>query len=407
MLPTGTPTGTPETSGFKAKTSQTAAQTMPPEAAPQTLADSAFTSPQPEAHSPRVVVGLSGGVDSSAAIALLHAQGYVVEGLTLWLMKGKGQCCSEGMVDAAKICEDLGVPHHVVDIRANFQANIVDYLVEGYEAGITPLPCSNCNRAVKFGPMWTYARDQLRADYIATGHYARTRQDPETGRTQLLRAIYRPKDQSYFLYDLPQEELAHVLFPLGEYEKSRTRREAAEHGLHTAKKPESQDLCLVEANGSMRAFLDKYLAPRPGEIVHTSGTILGHHDGIHHYTLGQRKGLGVSYHEPLYVLSLDPVMNRVIVGNRAATFSSELTAQRVNWVSIAQPEQPIRAEVQIRYRSAPVPATVTPLGSDTDSARVQIQFDEPQSSITPGQAAVWYSGELLIGGGIIERPSAL
>lgn len=354
---------------------------------------------QPVAKDKKVIVGLSGGVDSSTAIALLHDQGYAVEGLTLWLMKGKGQCCSEGMVDAAQICEDMGVAHHIVDIRDNFKVNIVDYLVEGYEAGITPLPCSNCNRAVKFGPMWVHSRDNLGADYIATGHYARTRLDETTGRTQLLRAIYRPKDQSYFLYDLPQEELAHVLFPLGEYEKAQTRQAAAEHGLHTADKPESQDLCLVEANGSMRAFLDKYLAPKPGEIVHTSGTILGQHDGIHHYTIGQRKGLGIAYKEPLYVVSLDPVMNRVIVGSRDATFESELTAQRVNWVSIAAPQGPIRAEVQIRYRSAPTPATVIPL----EDGRVRIVFDEPQSSITPGQAAVWYDGEVLLGGGLIER----
>ncbi len=347
----------------------------------------------------RVIVGLSGGVDSSAAIALLHDQGYEVEGLTLWLMKGKGQCCSEGMVDAAQICEGMGVAHHVVDIRDTFQQYIVDYLVQGYEAGITPLPCSNCNRMVKFGPMWAYARANLNADYIATGHYARTRVNPDTGYTELLRAIYRPKDQSYFLYDVPQDIIAKVLFPLGAYAKSETRQTAAEHGLHTADKPESMDLCLVEANGSMRAFLEKYLSPKDGEIVHTSGQVLGAHDGIHHYTIGQRKGLGIAHSEPLYVVALDPVMNRVIVGSREDTLSTELTAERVNWVSIAPPTTPIQAEVQIRYRSTPAPATVIPLEGD----RVRVVFDEPQSSITPGQAAVWYQGELLLGGGVIER----
>ncbi len=347
----------------------------------------------------KIVVGLSGGVDSSAAIALLHDQGYAVEGLTLWLMKGKGQCCSDGMVDAAKICEDLGVAHHIVDIRDRFQTHIVEYLVEGYEAGITPLPCSNCNRMVKFSPMWTHARDHLDADGIATGHYARTSYDEATGRTQLLRAVYRPKDQSYFLYDLSQDVLAHVLFPLGAYAKTETRQTVAAHGLHTAEKPESMDLCLVEANGSMRAFLDQYLAPKPGEIIHTSGEILGQHDGIHHYTIGQRKGLGVAFREPLYVVALDPVMNRVIVGNREETLASDLTAQRVNWVSIPAPTTPIRAEVQIRYRSVPTPAIVIPLTEE----RVRVVFDEPQSSITPGQAAVWYDGEVLLGGGVIER----
>lgn len=366
-------------------------------------------------------MGLSGGVDSSTAIALLHDQGYSVEGLTLWLMKGKGQCCSEGMVDAAKICDAIGVPHHIVDIRETFQQYIVDYLVQGYEAGVTPLPCSNCNRMVKFGPMWAYARDRLGADYIATGHYARTRFEPGQERVQLLRARYRPKDQSYFLYDVPEKVLRHVLFPLGDYAKAETRQAAADHGLHTAEKPESMDLCLVEANGSMRAFLEKYLAPKPGDIVHTSGTILGQHDGIHHYTIGQRKGLGIAYSEPLYVVALDPILNRVIVGTREETFAPELVASRINWVSIAPPTQPLRAEVQIRYRATPVPATLIPLTNDsaTDSAtdsgndlenapsnpRVRVVFDQPQASITPGQAAVWYHGELLLGGGVIERPS--
>jgi tRNA-uridine 2-sulfurtransferase len=346
----------------------------------------------------KVMVGLSGGVDSSAAIALLQDQGWDVVGMTLWLMKGKGQCCSEGMVDAAKLCEKLGVPHHIVDIRDNFQANIIDYLVTGYEAGITPLPCSNCNKAVKFGPMLDYARGELGIDYIATGHYARTRYDEATGRTQLLRAGDRNKDQTYFLYDLDQSILSQVVFPLGEYLKQETRQTAAEYGLHTADKPESQDLCLVEANGSMRAFLDKYLAPKAGEIVHTNGQVLGQHDGIHHYTIGQRKGLGVAYREPLYVVALDAGRNQVIVGSKEDTLSLEFTVQRVNWVSIAPPSQPIKAEVQIRYRAAAAAATVIPL----DESHVQVQFDEPQSSITPGQAAVWYHGDVLLGGGIID-----
>ncbi|MEG3882177.1 tRNA 2-thiouridine(34) synthase MnmA [Microcoleus sp. herbarium7] len=356
----------------------------------------------------KIVVGLSGGVDSSAAAAILHHQGYEVVGLTLWLMKGKGQCCSEGMVDAAKICEDLGVPHHIVDSREVFQASIVDYLVEGYSAGITPLPCSQCNKTVKFGPMLEYARQELGIEKIATGHYARIKHDTDTGRYQLLRAIDPAKDQSYFLYDLTQDLLAGTEFPLGEITKTETRKIAAEFGLTTADKPESQDLCLVESNGSMRAFLDKYIAPQKGDIVDKSGQVLGQHDGVHHYTIGQRKGLGIAAPEPLYVIELDAAGNRVIVGDRQLAVESECTVQKVNWVSVAAPTAPIRACVQIRYRSQPVPATIIPVeSSPADSkpsgTRVKLIFDEPQLSITPGQAAVWYDGDVLLGGGIIEK----
>ncbi|AFY70086.1 tRNA (5-methylaminomethyl-2-thiouridylate)-methyltransferase [Thalassoporum mexicanum PCC 7367] len=347
----------------------------------------------------KVVVGLSGGVDSSVTAAILHDQGYAVTGLTLWLMKGKGQCCSEGMVDAAKICEQLGVPHEIVDIRDNFTQNIVDYLVTGYQAGITPLPCSRCNRAVKFGPMLTYAHDRLGIDKIATGHYARISQNPQTGRVQLRRAVDRNKDQSYFLYEVPQTELGHCLFPLGELTKAETRQIAAEFDLATATKPESQDLCLVESHGSMRDFLDKYINNQKGKIVDTTGQVLGEHDGIHHYTIGQRKGLGIAAAHPLYVVAINAGKNEVIVGDRGSAQAKECMVRLINWVSIAPTESPIRAEVQIRYRSTPAMATVMPLAGD----RARIIFDEPQFSITPGQAAVWYDGDLLLGGGLIEN----
>ncbi len=347
----------------------------------------------------RVVVGLSGGVDSSVAAALLHRQGYGVEGVTLWLMKGKGQCCAEGLVDAAGICEQLGVPHHVVDTRELFREQIVDYVVQAYEAGVTPLPCSQCNRAVKFGPMLDYARRELGIERIATGHYARTRCNPDTGRTELVRAVDPQKDQSYFLYDLPQDVLSAVVFPLGEMTKPETRQVAAELNLRTAEKPESQDLCLADHYGSMRTFLDTFIQGQEGEIVHVSGQVLGHHTGIHHYTIGQRKGLGIAYSEPLYVIALDAERNRVIVGDRDSAVQPECTVSRVNWVSIAAPTDPLRAEVQVRYRSPATACTIYPL----EEQRVRIVFDDPQFSITPGQAAVWYDGDRVLGGGLIDR----
>ncbi|HBR77097.1 MAG TPA: tRNA 2-thiouridine(34) synthase MnmA [Cyanobacteria bacterium UBA11149] len=347
----------------------------------------------------RVVVGLSGGVDSSVAAATLHHQGYEVIGLTLWLMKGKGQCCSEGMVDAAFICEQLGIPHHIVDSRDLFQTNIIDYLVSGYEAGITPLPCSQCNKAVKFRPMLAYSRQTWGIDKIATGHYARIRYDRASGRYQLLRAVDLTKDQSYFLYDLTQDLLAGSIFPLGELKKTETRRLAAQYNLKTADKPESQDLCLVESHGSMQQFLDRYITPTQGDIVDLDGKVLGQHNGVHHYTIGQRKGIGVAAKEPLYVIALDSVKNRVIVGDRTKATQPECTVSRVNWVSIHPPTTPIQASAQVRYRSAPVPVTVIPL----EDCRLKLIFDEPQFSITPGQAAVLYDGDILLGGGIIEQ----
>lgn len=350
----------------------------------------------------KVVVGLSGGVDSSVAAASLKNQGYEVIGLTLWLMNGKGQCCSDGLVDAAQLCEDLDIPHHVVDSRELFASDIVDYLVAGYQKGITPLPCSQCNKTVKFNPMLNYARDQLSTTKIATGHYARISLNTENGRYQLLRAVDRHKDQSYFLYDLGQELLAASIFPLGEHTKAETRQLAAQLGLHTAEKPESQDLCLIEAHGSMQTFLDQYIQTQPGEIIDQSGNVLGQHQGIHHFTIGQRKGLGIAAANPLYVVDLDSKKNQVIVGERQTALKTECTVQRVNWVSIAVPCAPIRADVQVRYRSSPTPVTVIPMGGEGQEDRVKLVFEDPQFGIAPGQAAVWYDQDILLGGGIIE-----
>jgi len=367
----------------------------------------------------RVAVGLSGGVDSSLTAALLVEAGWQVEGLTLWLMSGKGACCAEGLVDAAGICEQLAIPHHVVDFREHFREQIVDFLVEGYAAGVTPLPCSRCNREVKFGPMLAWAEAERGIGRIATGHYARVRPAEAAhplpvpgeagGRHQLLRGLDARKDQSYFLYDLPQEALGRLVFPLGELTKADTRLEAARHGLRTASKPESQDLCLADHHGSMKAFLDAHLPPRQGEIVLADGTLVGEHDGIEHFTIGQRKGLGVAWSEPLHVVRLDGAMNRVVVAPRREAARGGCEVGAVNWVSMAPPTGPVEVGVQVRYRSAPEPALLTPLpATDADRAagrphRVRLAFAEPQFSITPGQAAVFYAGEVLLGGGLIYQ----
>jgi tRNA-specific 2-thiouridylase len=358
----------------------------------------------------RVVVGLSGGVDSSLTAALLVEAGWQVEGLTLWLMSGKGACCAEGLVDAAGICEQLEVPHHVVDFREHFKAQIVDFLVEGYGAGVTPLPCSRCNREVKFGPMLQWAEQERGIGRLATGHYARIRHGEvsENGRHQLLRGLDARKDQSYFLYDLPQSALGQLVFPLGELTKPDTRLEAARHGLRTADKPESQDLCLADHHGSMKAFLDTYLPPRAGEIVLRDGRVLGQHEGVQHFTIGQRKGLGVAWSEPLHVVQLDAAMNRVVVAPRAEAARSDAAVGAVNWLSVPPPQAPLPVEVQVRYRSAPVQALLTPLQpTEADLAggrphRCRLEFAEEQFSITPGQAAVFYAGEVVLGGGLIQ-----
>ncbi|WP_269623308.1 tRNA 2-thiouridine(34) synthase MnmA [Prochlorococcus marinus] len=366
-----------------------------------------------------VAVGLSGGVDSSLTAALLVEAGWDVKGITLWLMSGKGSCCSEGLVDAASICNQLGIDHHIVDTRETFQKEIIESLVSGYKEGITPSPCSRCNRFVKFSPILHWAKTNLGLNRIATGHYARIRHcDPqkEKGSPQkkskkrhlLLRGLDPNKDQSYFLYDLSQEILAKVIFPLGELKKSDTRKEASRLELKTAKKPESQDLCLVEHHGSMKAFLDNYLPPREGKIILETGKEIGVHDGIEHFTIGQRKGLGVAWEEPLYVIEIQASTNRVIVAPRSKASKQKCTVGVINWVSIEPPTKPIKVEVQLRYRSNPVIANLTPINASEKDIkanrpfRCKLDFDSEQFSITPGQAAVFYDGEILLGGGIIE-----
>ncbi len=357
----------------------------------------------------KIVVGLSGGVDSSLAAAILVEKGWNVEGLTLWLMKGQGSCCSEGLVDAAGICEDLGINHHIIDSRDLFAEKVIKNTISGYQSGITPLPCSMCNKNVKFEEMLNWAKKQSNFTYIATGHYARIKQKSDFA-TQicddlilndylLLRGLDQNKDQSYFLYTLSQEILHRLHFPLGEFTKQDTRNKALKMGLRTSNKPESQDLCLVEKYGSMQNFLGNYITNKKGQIKHINGQIVGEHQGIQNFTIGQRKGLGVSWSEPLYVKKLDPINNIVYVASPKELMESEALIKQINWVSIENPQKPIEADVQIRYRSKPVKCVLTPTNNANEN---KIVFKENQSAITPGQGAVFYRGEILLGGGLIS-----
>ena len=364
-----------------------------------------------------VVVGLSGGVDSSLTAALLCEAGWDVEGLTLWLMKGKGSCCSDGLIDAAGVCEQLGIKHHIIDSKEIFQKEIINNVVQGYEQGITPLPCSRCNKSVKFSEMLKWVKENKNIEKIATGHYARIRYSNESfkeddlpgngiNRHKLLRGNDLNKDQSYFLYDLSQEILGKTIFPLGELTKEITRIEAFKHSLKTAEKPESQDLCLAEHYGSMNAFINKYLPAKKGDIVLQDGQVIGSHNGIQHFTIGQRKGLGIAWKVPLHVIEIDASLNRVIVAPREESGNSYCLVKQINWVSIEAPKKPIYVEAQIRYRSSPFKAKLTPIidnPSQGSCDKCHIHFNEAQFSITPGQAAVFYKGDFVLGGGIISK----
>ena len=361
----------------------------------------------------KIVVGLSGGVDSSLSAALLIKDGWHVEGLTLWLMKGQGACCSEGLTDAAGLCEDLEIDHHIIDSRTLFEKEVIKKTTDGYKSGITPLPCSMCNKNVKFEEMLNWAKKQKDFTHISTGHYARVKNinniflkkssDINYKEFLLLRGVDSNKDQSYFLYSLSQEVLSRLILPLGEFRKNETRMEAERLKLRTAKKAESQDLCLVEKYGSMQKFIDNHINIKEGEIKHINGKVLGKHEGIQHFTIGQRKGLGIAWSEPLYVKKLDQLNNIVYVASVLDLMQSESIIEDLNWVSIEQPTKAIKVEAQIRYRSKPVKGTLLPYSiENSEILNYKLVFDEKQSSITPGQAAVFYRDEVVLGGGLIS-----
>ncbi len=361
----------------------------------------------------KIVVGLSGGVDSSLAAAILIENGWEVEGLTLWLMKGKGACCSEGLVDAAGLCEDLGINHHIIDSRNLFSKKVIEKTTEGYKSGITPLPCSMCNKNVKFEEILNWAKNQEEYTSIATGHYARVKKSKNIDLQKydnvhfkdiiLLRGKDKNKDQSYFLYSLSRDVLSRLILPLGDLQKEETRKKANDLGLRTAKKAESQDLCLVEHYGSMNKFINSHIPSKEGLIKHINGQTLGIHKGIQHFTIGQRKGLGIAWPEPLYVKKLDKNHNIVYVGSINDLMGTHAVIKELNWVSIEEPLKEIEVEAQIRYRSKPVKALISPIKSSKNEDKCfQLIFKDSQSSITPGQAAVFYKGEILLGGGLIS-----
>lgn len=350
----------------------------------------------------RVVVAMSGGVDSSVAAALLVEQGYDVIGIMMRLWSepdptAENKCCSlEAVEDARYVAASLGIPFYLLNYEQVFKQWVVDFFTQEYTAGRTPNPCLACNRHIRFRFLLQHALS-LGATAMATGHYARV--DQVNGRYRLLKGVDTAKDQSYVLHMLGQRELAHVMFPIGGYTKPEVRAMAAERGLPVASKHDSMELCFL-ADNNYRRFLQEHTtnALTPGPILNTDGAVLGQHIGLPLYTIGQRKGLGITAAQPLYVLGTDPSRNAVIVGDDKGLFRHDLLVRNVAWTADAPPPEPIRAEVKIRYKAAGDWATITPLPED----RAQVHFDIAQRAITPGQGAVFYQGDEVLGGGIID-----
>jgi tRNA-specific 2-thiouridylase len=350
---------------------------------------------------------MSGGVDSSVAALLLQRQGYEVIGVTMKLYSlpqgdlpayYRGCCTVDDVEDARRVCQRLGVPHYVLNVQQEFQTFVIDYFCAEYQRGRTPHPCIACNDKIKFNFLMTRA-GALRADYVATGHYARVERDPAG--LLLKKAVDAAKDQSYVLFGMGQRELAHTLLPVGDYPKEEVRRMALEAGFPNAGKPDSQDICFIPF-GDYRTFLKQRASPTPGEIVDRSGLVLGRHQGIEFFTVGQRRGLGVTSGEPLYVLRVEPDTHRVVVGPEAGLYQDRLWASRVNYVLGQPPAAPATVGVKVRYKSGEAAAVLHPRPQGA-----LLVFQEPQRALTPGQAAVFYQGDRVLGGGIIEGDAAL
>src|ERR1035437_4240673 len=367
----------------------------------------------------KIAVAMSGGVDSSAAAAVLKEQGHELVGFTMQLWNQRrnisvdengdplpSRCCSlDDVYDARRVAESLGFPFYVLNLEQEFDDSVVEPFIQSYLSGETPIPCVACNSRLKFASLDKMALS-LGCKKVATGHYARVEYDAEADRYRLFRGRNYWKDQSYFLWELTQEQLSRSFFPLGEMTKDDVRDIAREAKLYTAEKQESQEICFVP-DGKYSEFIDRYLEhegraaelPSSGEIVTTEGEIIGTHTGIHRYTIGKRRGLGIAHEKPLYVLQIEPAKNRIVVGLEDELESKEFVAKGVNWIAFDEPLEPVRADVKIRYRHDPAPATIYPL----PNAYARIVFDEPQSAITPGQATIFYNGDEVVGGGWITK----
>jgi tRNA-specific 2-thiouridylase len=343
----------------------------------------------------KVIIAMSGGVDSSVSAALLIEQGYEVHGVSLRMWEGERgpRVCSDYR-GAKEVAEYLGISHALLDLRQQFAEMVVKPFAQDYLHGRTPNPCVACNRDFKLGTLLSWAKEQ-NADFIATGHYAQLVRDQSARDVSLMRGADRDKDQSYFLFALSQKQLAHAMFPLGRWQKSAVRDKARQLGLPAAERPESQDICF----GDYKALVASYAGPneiRNGEVVDRAGNLLGHHGGVHTVTVGQRRGLGISAPEPLYVVDIDEHSKRVVVGSKDDLRCTGLTARSVNWLEL--PDAEIEAEVQIRYRAPAVACLIRPAPQN----RCEVRFKEAFPAVTPGQAAVFYHGEKLLGGGWIE-----
>ena len=365
-----------------------------------------------------IAVAMSGGVDSSTVAAMLRAEGHTVVGLTMQLWNQRrlagregmpeqvqGRCCSiDDVYDARRVAEDLGIPYYVVNHEDRFEQDVVRPFVQEYLSGRTPIPCSLCNNHLKFDQLLITAR-QIGADLLATGHYARCEFDPERNRWLLRRAADPAKDQTYFLFGLTQEQLSRTRFPLGEMNKPQVRELARQHGLALAEKPDSQEICFVPG-GDYKRFIDAYLADQgeslpdtSGELVTTDGKVLGRHEGIHNFTVGQRKGLGVATGSPLYVININGEKGQVTVGGGEELLAHQLVARQINWIAIDELRGPMRVRAKIRHRHEPAAAVI----ENTANDEVLVTFDDPQRAVTPGQAVVFYDGDIVVGGGWIAE----